>query len=129
VAGAFYESLKDLVPVQTTAFRSLRFYKEIDGRFISAMLEKLGSSTCATTCYLISRALAAVAHNVFLRAEFRSQIVTGCREALVKRDLQEDVYLVETTAQAGNEVYRLKNLGRLDQLLYANLLELSGVAL
>lgn len=129
VAGAFYESLKDLVPVQTTAFRSLRSYREIDGKFISAMLEKLGSSTCATTCYLISRALATVAHNVFLRAEFRSQIVTGCREALMKRDLQEDVYVVETSGQAGSEVYRLKNLGRLDQLLYANLLELSGVAL
>lgn len=116
--------------MQAVAAETLARYREIDADFVPTILGMLRNDSCPTTRYLAARMLATVARNVFLRAEVRDSIINGLRDVLLMADLRQDVHLLTEQLDSGNStIYRLEYLGRLDRLLYREMLDLSGVNL
>lgn len=128
VTAALRTALRDVVEVQVVVLQSVTRYRELESDFLPQLIEDLRDPS-PVVGYATAQMLAAVARNIHLSPDVRNAIIEAFAETIEHPGSQRDVYLLITEGgplQATS--YAIKHMGRLDEILYRLLVELSGIS-
>lgn len=128
VTAAVQAGLQDVVDVQETVFQTLTRYRDVESDFLSQIFKNLLHSS-PSMGFATAKMLAAIGNNIYLPPQIRDLMIAELVNAINNPQAHREVYLLVkeeiTYNPNGNKI---KYMGRLDELFYQIVIQLSGIA-
>jgi len=127
IVEALQSTLHDVYDVQNRAIEAASRFSNVGNEFLPKLCKGLYHESSVVS-YATARILTVIARNEKITREQRFEIMQALRKAINHPSSRRGVYIMGGSLSLGDDSFRIEYLGRLEELFYEFLSQITGVA-